>query len=211
MTSTTNLIKKFPYPSLIIVALLCGLLWRLEVEYHGWKGLIWISYFHWALPASFILFFAWAIQFLDIPFLKKLILCVLATVYACVLYLLVESTLYRLLLRGPQAMILLATENTQWMDQRYGWLLLASLVPISIGIVVRIFEMKMPSKYIILSIAGIFCSIPLAIGMLMLVQHKGSHDVIHTLKSGFLIPFWVFSVGILFVGQRKPDNTKSID
>ena len=38
--------------SLITLSILAGLLWRLEVEYHGWAGLIWLTYFH-------FVFFQW--------------------------------------------------------------------------------------------------------------------------------------------------------
>lgn len=202
MATTTNLVKKSPYTSLVITALLCGLLWRLEVEYHGWKGLIWLSYFHWAIPASFALFLAWTIQLLEMNFFKKLILCALTTAYAATLFLLVQSLLYYMFASGPRAMLLLAEGSPSMMNPSQSITFLILLVPISIGLLIRIFELKVPVKYIVLSIIGVIASVPVAIGLLALFHHKGSPDFIHTIKSGFLIPLWVFSVGILFVKQE---------
>lgn len=48
-----KLINVYPLISLLFLAVFLGLLWRIEVEVHGWQGLIWVSYFHVAVPVGF--------------------------------------------------------------------------------------------------------------------------------------------------------------
>ena len=42
-------------------ALMAGIGWRAEIELHGWAGLAWLSWFHWAVPLSIALFIACAL------------------------------------------------------------------------------------------------------------------------------------------------------
>jgi hypothetical protein len=53
------------------------------------------------------------------------------------------------------------------------------------------------------SVVGVIISIPFSTFLLELVNHKGGADFIHAIKSGFLIPLWCFSIGLLFVGKSK--------
>ncbi|MCL2800356.1 MAG: hypothetical protein FWD28_01175 [Treponema sp.] len=45
--------------SIVILAFLSNLIWIIELLYHGWDGLTWLSYFHYALIIIPILFFLW--------------------------------------------------------------------------------------------------------------------------------------------------------
>jgi cytochrome b6-f complex iron-sulfur subunit len=54
--------------SLLLLAGIAAVLWRLEVDAHGWPGLIWLSYFHWAIPAAVLLLLAWIYFFAYRPF-----------------------------------------------------------------------------------------------------------------------------------------------
>ncbi len=54
------------------VALLAGLLWRAEVEWHGWAGLTWLDHFHWAVPIGVLLFLGWLALFCGVqPMWKR--------------------------------------------------------------------------------------------------------------------------------------------
>lgn len=44
---------------LFALALALTLLWRVELEWHGWHGLIWVGYTHWAVPIGAALFLGW--------------------------------------------------------------------------------------------------------------------------------------------------------
>ena len=46
---------------LVRVGLLAGGLWRAELEWHGWTGLLWLGYFHLAVPAGAAAFIAWVV------------------------------------------------------------------------------------------------------------------------------------------------------
>jgi hypothetical protein len=59
---------------------------------------------------------------------------------------------------------------------------------------------------LILSIVSIIISIPLSTLLLEVVNYKGEHDY-NSIKSGFLIPLWVFSIGLLFIGHEKISQT----
>ena len=48
-----------PLVELVALAALLGVVWRGEVEWHGWDGLRWVGYFHWAVPVGGIAFLAW--------------------------------------------------------------------------------------------------------------------------------------------------------
>jgi len=66
----------------------------------------------------------------------------------------------------------------------------------------RTFHKNSPLKYLLFAVIGVIISIPLSTLILQLIHHKGGHDYIHSTKSGILMPFWIFSVGLLIIGQK---------
>ncbi|MEL6634947.1 MAG: hypothetical protein AAFQ83_26015 [Bacteroidota bacterium] len=81
-----KIIRSYPIGSLALLAILCGLLWRLEVEYQGWAGLKWVSYFHWAAPLGLGLFMLWGNAMIDIDTRKRVFLNILIGIYGIILY-----------------------------------------------------------------------------------------------------------------------------
>ncbi|MEZ4685286.1 MAG: hypothetical protein R3B47_04245 [Bacteroidia bacterium] len=53
-------------------------------------------------------------------------------------------------------------------------------------------------------------AIPITTSILNILQHKGSVDFDHTIKSGFIIPVWMFSIGLVYIGaflkKKKEDD-----
>ena len=52
-------IKNNPIISLLVISIISGILWRLEIELHSWKGFKWLTYFHWSFVITLILFLVW--------------------------------------------------------------------------------------------------------------------------------------------------------
>lgn len=209
-----NIIRQHPTVSLIATALLCGLLWRGEVEYRGWAGLLWLTYFHSAIPAGFALFLLWANQCIDMEWRKKVFFNLVAVFYGVCSYFAFALSLGYAFAGGSSTM--LATFHAPaWLQPAlYGSsFLLMLLLPVGTHLIVRVFQKKVPLHFLFFAIIGMLLSVPLSIVLLQLLHHKGGHDTIHAIKSGMLIPFWVFSLGLLIIGQRQPtiilaDNTE---
>jgi hypothetical protein len=67
--------------------------------------------------------------------------------------------------------------------------------------IMRLFGKKVPWEALLASVMCMFVSDPIARSLLRLVDHPGGSDSLHAIKSGFLIPFWVFAIGLLMVGH----------
>ena len=66
-----------------------------------------------------------------------------------------------------------------------------------------LFGFVISRKHTFKAIGLMFLSTPIAMLFLWLVGHKGGPNLIHAIKSGFIIPFLVFSVGYLVL-KAKP-------
>jgi hypothetical protein len=188
--------------SLLALAILCGLIWRWEVDYHGWEGLIWISYFHWAVPLAFGLFLIWANLFVRLPWHRRLGLNSVAFVYGCLLYyFLVNALVYRFM-TGPSAMFM-HMSMPAWRHYLWGYalLILVPFLPLGTYLIMKLFGKHVPWGVVVAALVCMVLSGPLAKTLLDLVAHRGGSDDIHWIKSGFLIPIWVFANGLLIVGH----------
>lgn len=61
--SPTRTQRPYALPALALLSLLAAAGWRAEVEWHGWAGLTWTRYTHWAVPAGVLAFLAWVALF----------------------------------------------------------------------------------------------------------------------------------------------------
>jgi len=195
---------KIPIISLTTLSIIVGLLWRLEVEYHGWTGLIWLSYFHLAIPLSYILFLAWGNVFISIDFKNRVLINVIAIIYGVLIYYGLATSLTYNFAGGPSG-FLLVMQTPEWQLNliRFSILFIVPFIPVGTFLILKLFRQEPKFKFLMLAIVGVVLSIPLSVLMLEIINHKGGQDLIHSIKSGMLIPFWVFSIGLLFIGQRK--------
>ena len=183
--------------TLLLVSLVAAAVFRLEVEYHGWTGLIWIGYFHWAIPIGVALFCGWLALFADIrPLWKRAAFVISAALFAAAIYypvwiflvwhynwfiiyeswrrLAVQSSIFALLPAIP-----LAFAGLAWLfGQRFRWFHLAA------------------------SLALFMLASPLTMLLRPLFDHAGYNDSIHTIKSGCIVPFLMFALGLLFLTRR---------
>ncbi|WP_157491235.1 hypothetical protein [Flammeovirga sp. SJP92] len=195
--------EKSPIISLFVLSILVGLIWRMEVEYHGWAGLTWVAYFHLAIPTGFCLFLTWANFFVKLDLKKRILINSISLIYGLIIYYVLETSLYYNFASGPLG-FLLVMEIPEWKLNliRFSLLLIIPFIPLGAFLILKLFRLEPNRKFLIISIISIVISIPLSVLMLEISNHKGGHDLIHSIKSGILIPFWVYSVGLLIIGKR---------
>lgn len=199
-----TLLHKYSIASLFILSLVCGLLWRLEVEYHGWAGLIWISYFHWAIPVAFGLFLVWGNAYIELSIPKRLLMNSIAIALGMGIYSVFLRSLYYNCMGGPSGFItLIMTPEWQYKLWQYAILFIIPSMPLSIFLLMRLFGHRIEVKRLIFAIIGLLLAIPLSIWLLDLIHHKGGGDLAHIIKSGMLIPFWVFALGWVVIGKKQ--------
>jgi ABC-type phosphate transport system permease subunit len=197
-------VRKFPTGSLILISILCGAIWRFEVEFHGWSSLTWLYYFHFAIPFSFGVFIFWANSFLDVQLKKRLLVNISAILFGFLLYYLLSKSLTFIFANGVSGMmLLLVTPRWEFLFYRYMIFAIIPLIPMGTYFILKAFGLRAPLKSLLISILGVIISIPLSIFILDFIDHPGGGDLIHTIKSGILIPFWIFFVGLLVIKLKK--------
>jgi len=180
--------------SLILIGLIAGVLWRLEVEWHGWEGLVWTTYFHWAYPAGVLLFVAWLSAFCGVAGLKfRIAFILILFFYFAAVYPIVENSAKELFYRN------IFMGSPSWWDRRFSIFIIFPLVFWIFLCIARIFKAPMSLKGSILSFGLYLLSFPIAELLLALFHHRGGADTLHAIKSGFVIPLMVLSFGFPFV------------
>jgi len=197
-------LQKYPVTSLLVLALLSGVIWRLEVEYQGWAGLTWLSYFHIAIVFGFGLFLFWANSLVNIQVGKRIAMNILAIGFGVFIYVeLGYSFAYRL--QGGPSGLIREMLTPEWISSIYrqGMYVLIPLIPIGAFLILYAFGIKKSIKYLTFSVLSMLVSIPISIFILTIFNHKGGSDFIHSIKSGVLIPFWMVSVGLVFLESGR--------
>lgn len=203
-------LQKHPWASLLVLSIFCGALWRLEVEYHGWEGLIWTSYFHWAVPISALLMIAWTNLYISLNWKRQLLLNGLFVAYGVLLFFGIQTSLYYNFETGPSAMItFLNTPRWLLILWRAAILVFVPFLPVGIFLLLRLFKQRVPIKYLLFSLGGMLIAIPLSLFLLDLFNHKGSPDVLHAIKSGILVPFWMIALGVIVIGHIRKNKAVS--
>ena len=213
----TAFLKTYSLLTLTFFAILAGLIWRIEVEYHGWKGLIWLSYYHIAIPITFFLFLIWANLSIRLKLTKRVGLNLIAIVLAFIVIIVLEQSFRRMFISGPAAFFYFFGEDP------LGWLIYApyfvvALLPISIALFSRIFGIVCKPLFVILGTLIMAISPDICVFLLELFKDKGSPNYIHTIKSGYLMTFWFFSIGFVFISHsirsssvNNVPNSKLVD
>lgn len=190
-------IQNTPIISLVLASILCGLIWRVELEYYGWAGLGWLSYFHYAIPLGFCVFLFWVNLLIEVSLKRRLLFNVLASFFGVFIYwsmykslIIVFSSLF------PPGLII------------YSIFVVVLLMPIGAYFILRIAKHKVSFKGLTLSVLGIIVSVPLACFILYAINHKGGYDEIHAIKSGVLGSLWILSIGLLVINSKKVSQSK---
>jgi hypothetical protein len=137
--------------SLIIVSIISGIIWRLEVEYHGWHGLTWLTYFHLAIPIGFGLFLVWSNYFIKIKPKNRILINLAGIIYSILLYYGLGISLTYLFLGGPSG-LLLFVQTPKWMYYlfQYSIFFLIPFIPIGTYLLMKIFRIHPSLKFLIL-------------------------------------------------------------
>ena len=186
--------------TLVAIALLSAVIWRAEVEYHGWEGLTWIGYFHWAIPAGAVLFIGWVVAVnRQMSRFRRVGLAVVLAVGFVLCCQIAEWSLNYL-------------ENWRVRVQNYeeGWMfiklslasVLLILFPHAAAGIAEAFGLRVTWHRFAISQLFYLASAPVAMLALLMTHHRTEVDFIHTIKSGFIIPFLVVALGILFLPRR---------
>jgi len=206
MPYVKNKIAAFSF--LILFSFLSFVVWRIEVESHGWNGLTWLSYFHWAIPICLLSFVVWVNVFFNFGSSKRRIVVNSFLVFWVIVGFIVFSlSLESIFITGPTAMLYLMLPKWQLYLNGFITFVVFPLFPLISLYSLRIINIKIPPKYIFLSQVMFLLAFPLAVLLLMLAPGKGYPDFIHAVKSGFVFPFLFFSLGLpLIYGypQNKP-------
>lgn len=185
--------------TLVIISLLAAIVWRVELELHGWAGLDWISYFHWAIPVGTVMFIGWLTFVVPIPSIIKRVAFMLTTAAAGVVwFLVVEFALYYHFNGGPSAFVQLLSVGEVsyriYMNLIYA---VVPLTPLLFAGLLLIFGVRTKSTRLLWAVLTYLMACPISIGILSVLHHQGGADAIHTIKSGVIIPFLIMGLGIL--------------
>ncbi len=200
--------SKKAYIYLSLVALAAGIIWRAELEWHGWHGLIWLSYFHYAIPINFILVLSWInLNIKGISPARRIWLNSSALIYTFFVAVLVFSAIYYTMIPGARGFVLLMS-IPRW---AYSFFLVIPLLVVagfSWGVywILLLFKQKAQKIKVWISMALLLLAFPIASILLKLVQHRGGSNFIHAIKSGFVFPLLVFSIGVLVIGIKKKEK-----
>jgi hypothetical protein len=224
--SSVAILQRYRWlPSLLLVllAVLSGIAWRVELELRGgWAGLKWVGYFHWAVPSCVIAFVVWVLCITRVQSPGKF--AVALGVYAWFAHAFVELLIcychsggpfgswYFFTPRDPLARLAMGpllrlpklSANPQAFQVFTGLFFLCSMfVPLLFHALCRGFGLRITLGSALLSSVLFMLSWPLSMLLLDITHHRGGDDVIHALKSGFVIPFLILSLGLPILRAAK--------
>ncbi|MBL7220281.1 MAG: hypothetical protein ISS69_09220 [Phycisphaerae bacterium] len=198
---------------LIGTGIAAAILWRVELELHGWDGLIWIGYFHWAIPVGAVLFLGWLFSFSPIVGKIRRGAFVLTTAIVSIIWFqVVMFALYYHFNTGPSAFV----EVLSLGDKTYT--LYANTIhavvpatPLIFAGLLCVFGLTPKAKDLTLGVLVYILACPVSIVILAVLDHRGGVDAIHTIKSGVIIPFLVIGLGILVPKKEKGQHSPAGD
>ena len=185
---------------LLVLAVLSGVSWRAELEFRGgWEGLAWLHYFHWVVPVGVLAFIAWVLWTTRVRRPVCFALALLA--FGVVGYALVELGFSLFFAMGPSGMSTVrGLGGAFWVLEclPLGW----ALLPAAFLLVCRAFGARVTVIASVASTALFIASWPLAVWVRGHFESLGSANLIHALKSGFVIPWLVLALGLPLVAAR---------
>ncbi len=192
-----------PTATVLLLAVLSGVGWRAELELRsGWHGLVWLTYFHWAVPFSIAGFVAWAACFA--PVRRRFFFTALLAAAAVIGHFIAGLALWLFFISGPSAGIFAATLGAGDFDRgihrlellrcaaTFAW----PLIPLAFCLLCRAFGAPISRGRAICSALLFTASWLFAVLVRAGFESHGASDLIHTLKSGFVIPFLIASLGL---------------
>ncbi len=190
-------IEMKPARTLLIAAFLIALLWRLEVELRGWDGLTWLGYFHISIPLGGLLFLGW-IRFVTRSDERSTKIVGFVTIWGLIVSFVLDYAASVYFVGGAAAMGYVMTlgalfDYVHWLSPMVWG---ASILALYAGY--RCFFRFSPAVWIIGFVLWL-ASWHLGLIVVSILPERGYHDLIHALKTGWLIPFCVIAVGLPIV------------
>ncbi len=207
---------KFSLRALAQLAVLCllgGVLWRVEVEYHGWEGLIWLSYFHWAIPVGVAAFVCWiAFSALAPAGARRVLFILVAAAYAAWSLPLLAMTLNIAFTIGPEWVLLVGV--SPWGDYLRPALYAIVAIPAGAFLLARLLGARLPWRMLPVSVVLAALAGPAAIAALAIIDPNHADDI-HAVKTGAAVPFVLFALGIPWTvragGRALRDDPSAAD
>ncbi len=201
-----NKINKKSVLSLIIIGILSGIIWHIEIICYGWAGLIWTTYFHLAIPISVFMLLIWLFIVKQNANIQRRILFIIsAFLVSMIVYVLSSIFMEITFSAGPNAILSLFFS----IDKACFILVyLSYFLPVIIAaltyFVTRIFFQGTKVRYFFISCAMVYLSIPLSLLFLGFIGNKIygftiQTDFLHSVKTGIIIPFMIFSIGFPYI------------
>ena len=176
--------------TLCVISLWCWGIWLSEVLIHGWDGLIWISYFHVAVPISFFFVTGWLSFAIQNTLPMRLKSMGIMFGYAAVMYLAYDYCLVWYFISGPSGVMHYFDPNYHIKSALIYPLLI--LTPVSFHYVVG-FTTTKTSHFRIAFSTALFAASPV-IGLILLMLTTRYDDYIHVIKSGSAIVPMILSL-----------------
>lgn len=191
---------RHPRTTLWFIALLSGIAWRAELELRtGWASLKWIGQFHWAIPAGVLAFILWVFSVTRVqrPWAFAATLLVYSTAGYFIVGRLLMTAFGHWMPFGDNDQHSMATEKLVSF-------LLIVLVPITFSLLCRLFGVRVRLLPVLASAILFMLSWPLAAYAFYFVEQRGTPgDPIHALKSGYVIPLLILSLGLPLLRARR--------
>lgn len=167
--------------TLVVLGVGAGFAWRLELEKRfGWDALAWTNGFYWTVPAAVVLFIAWAATFAAVHDRAGFVGALMA--FFLPGYLGASLALHAVFGRFASGFSIA--------------LLFWLLIPLSLCLLYRFFGVPATLVKTVCSTLLFVLSWPIATFVRTFFEQRGSADIIHALKSGFIIPFLIVSLGL---------------
>ena len=200
---------KRKFTLLAAIGIISALLWRVEIELHGWAGLNWIGYFYWVIPIGITLFLGWLFMFTpSLNKIKRGILTLITAIVSIIWFLVIQFALVYHFNPGPSAFAqLLITGERLYQVYKDLIYVLIPLTPLLFAMLLFTFGLKSKLSQLALAVLVYILACPVSVGILALLHHEGGADALHTIKSGIIIPFLVFGLGVLVPNNEDEQQT----
>jgi hypothetical protein len=190
--------KRAKILSLLIIAFLSFVIWQIELEYHGWAGLKWITYFHWAIPIDFALFIVWANLLLDMELKNRVLISFFSILIGVAYFFIIQYCLLFLFGRiiwFPSIYLIIFITIL--------FFILLAILPNLLARLLKIANITINRREISVCSFGMVFSVLLSPLLLEVIPFSGGSDYIHMIKNGILIPLWFFFIGWMLVKAKR--------
>ena len=187
--------------TLLITAFLVALIWRIELELRGWDGLGWISYTHLAIPVGGLLFLGW-IWLVSRSDERATKIIGLFAIWGAVAWLVLDFAASAYFVGGPTAIAYMMRlgdlfDHIHWLAPAiWGAAILALYVGYR-----SLF--RFPPVVWLAGFSLWMASWHLGLIVITIAPERGHHDLIHSLKTGWMIPFCVLAVGLPVLALKQ--------